>query len=70
MKAFHTNFMIRFQAYQKRTFNTISMTQRGALALRCIDIAQLMTHPAVYTLPSILRLYYKPLSMLQRATKS
>ena len=36
----------------------------------CIHTAQLMTHPAIYTLPFTLQLCYKPLGILQRVTKS
>ena len=46
------------------------MTPRGTLGLCCVRIAQLMTHPAVYTLPFTLQLCYKPLGILQRVTKS
>ena len=46
------------------------MTPRGTLGLCSIHIAQLMTHPAVYTLPFTLQLCYKPLGILQRVTKS
>ena len=46
------------------------MTPRGTLELCCDHIAQLMTHPAVYTLPFILQLCYKPLGILQWVTKS
>ena len=46
------------------------MTPRGTLGLCCVHIAQLMTHPAVYTLPFTLQLCYKSLGILQRVTKS
>ena len=46
------------------------MTPRGTLALRCVHIAQLMTHSAVYTLPFTLEICYKPLGILKRVTKS
>ena len=46
------------------------MTPRRTLGLCCVHIAQLMTHPAVYTLPFTLKLCYKPLGILQRVTKS
>ena len=36
----------------------------------CVHIAQLMTHPAMCTLPFTLQLCYKPLGILQRVTKS
>ena len=42
------------------------MTPRGT----CVHITQLMTHPAVNTLPFTLRLRYKPLGIQQRVTKS
>ena len=45
------------------------MTPRGTLGLCCVHIAQLMTHPAIYTTPFTLQLYYKPLGILQRVTK-
>ena len=46
------------------------MTPRGTLGSCCVHIAQLMTHPAVYTLPFTLQLCYKPPGILQRVTKS
>ena len=46
------------------------MTSRGIFRLWCIHIAQLMTHPAVYTLPFTLQLCYKLLGILQRVTKN
>ena len=48
----------------------IAMTPRGTLRLCCVHIAQLMTYPAIYTLPFTLQLCYKPLGILQRVTKS
>ena len=45
------------------------MTPRGTLGLCCVHIAQLMTHPAIYTLPFTMQLCYKPLGILQRVTK-
>ena len=45
------------------------MTPRGTLGL-CVHIAELMTHPAIYTLPFTLHLCYKPLGILERVTKS
>ena len=46
------------------------MTLGGTLGLCCVHIAQLMTHPAIYTLPFTLQLCYKPLGIMQRVTKS
>ena len=46
------------------------MTPRGTFGLSCVHIAQLVTHPAVCTLPFNLQLCYKPLGMLQKVTKS
>ena len=46
------------------------MTPRGTLGLYCVQIAQLMTHPAIYTLAFTLLLCYKPLGILQRVTKT
>ena len=46
------------------------MTPRETLGSCCVHIAQLLTHPAVYTLPFTLQLCYKPLGILQRVTKS
>ena len=46
------------------------MALRGTLGLCCVHITQLMTHPAVYTLPFTWQLCYKPLRILQRVTKS
>ena len=54
----------------KKPFDIIAMTPRGTLGLCCVHISQLMTHPAVYTLPFTLQLCYKPLGILQRVTKS
>ena len=51
-------------------FDIITVTPRGTLGLCCVHIAQLMTHPAIYTLPFTLQLCYKPLGILQRVTKS
>ena len=62
--------MITLKIYQKQSFDIIAMTPRGTLGLCCVHIAQLVTHPAVYTLPFTLQLCYKPLGILQRATKS
>ena len=55
---------------QKQPFDIIAMTPRGTLGLCCVHIAQLMTHPAIYTLPFTLQLCYKPLGILQSVTKS
>ena len=46
------------------------MTPRDTFGLCCVHIDQLMTHPAIYTLPLTLQLYFMSLSMLQRITKS
>ena len=46
------------------------MTLGGTLGLCCVHIAQLMTHPAIYTTPFTLQLCYKPLGIMQRVTKS
>ena len=46
------------------------MTPRETLGLCCVHIAQLMTHPAIYTTPFTLQLRYKPLGILERVTKS
>ena len=46
------------------------MTPRGTLGLCCGDIVQIMTHPAIYTLPFTFKLYYKLLGILQRVTKN
>ena len=54
---------------QKDTFDIIAVTPRGDLGLCCVHIAQLITHPAIYTLLFILQLCYKPLGTLQRVTK-
>ena len=45
------------------------MAPRETPVLCCIHIAELMTHPAIYTLPSALQLCYKLLGILQRVTK-
>ena len=46
------------------------MTPTGTLRLCCVHIAQLMTHPGIYTLPFTLQLCYNPLGILQRVIKS
>ena len=46
------------------------MIPRGTRGLCCVNIAQLMTHPAVYTILFPLKLCYKSLAILQRVTKS
>ena len=69
-KYLNTNFMIKLKICQKQPFDIIAMTPRGTLGLCCVHIAQLMTHPAIYTLPFTLQLCYKPLGILQRVTKS
>ena len=55
---------------QKQPSDIIAMTPRGTLGLCCVQSSQLMTHPAVYTLPFTWQLYYKPSGILQRVTKS
>ena len=55
---------------QQDPFDIIAMTPRETLWLCCVHIAQLMTHPAIYTTPFTLQLCYKPLGILQRVTKS
>ena len=62
--------MITFETCQKQPFDIIAMTPRGTIGLCCVHIAQLMTHPGVYTLPFTLQLCYKRLGILQRVTKS
>ena len=69
-KALNTNLMITLEICQKQRFDITAMTPRGTFGLCCVHIAQLITHPAVYTLPFILQLCYKPLGILQRITKS
>ena len=46
------------------------MTPRGTLGLCCVDIVQLMIHPAIYTLSFTLNLYNKFIGILQRVTKN
>ena len=54
------------------------MTARGTLGLNCVRIAELMTHPAIYTLPFTVILQaswhiqfsYKHLGILQGVTMS
>ena len=62
--------MIRLEICQKQPFDIIAMTQRGTLGLCCVHIAQLVTNPAVNTLPFTLQLFYKSLGTLQRVPKS
>ena len=53
---------------QKQPFG-IGMTPRGILGLCCAHIAQLMTHPDIYTLPFTLQFCYNPPGILQIVTK-
>ena len=62
--------MIKLEICQKQPFDIIAMTPSWTFGLCCVYITQLMTHPAVYTLPFTLQLCYKPLGILQRVTKS
>ena len=62
--------MITLEIFQKQPFDIIAMTPIGTLGLCCVHIAQLMTHPAVYTLPFTWHLCYKPIGILQRVTES
>ena len=39
------------------------MKPRGTLGLCCVHIAQLVTHPAVYTLPFTLQFVTSPLAL-------
>ena len=65
-----TNFIMILEICQQDPFDIIAMTPRETLWLCCVHIAQLMTHPAIYTTPFTLQLCYKPLGILQRVTKS
>ena len=58
------------EIFQKQPFDIMAMTPRGTLGLCCVHITQLLTRPAVYTLPFTLQLCYKSLDILQRVTKS
>ena len=69
-KALNTNLMIKLEICQKQPFDIIAMTPSWTFGLCCVYITQLMTHPAVYTLPFTLQLCYKPVGILQRVTKS
>ena len=62
--------MVILEICQKQPLDITAMTPRRTLGLCCAHIAQLMTHPAIYTLPFTLQLCYKPLGILQRVTKS
>ena len=62
--------MITMEICQKQPFDIVGMSPRGTFGLCCVHIAQLMIHPAVYTLPFTLQLCYKSLGILQRVTKS
>ena len=55
---------------QKQLFDITALTPRGTLESCCVHIAQLVTHPAIYTLSFTLQLCYKPLGILHRVTKS
>ena len=54
----------------KGTFWYHSNDTKGTPGLFCVQIAQLMTHPAIYTLPFTLQLCYKLLGILQSVAKS
>ena len=69
-KALNTKLLITLEICQKQPFDIIAMTPRGILGLCRFHIAQLMTHPTVYTLPFTLQLCYEPLGPRQRVTKS
>ena len=43
--------MIISDISEKQSFEIMKMTPRETLGLRCVQINQLMTYPAVYTLP-------------------
>ena len=47
----NTNCMVILETCQKQAFDIIAITPRGTLGLCYVPIPQLMTHPAVYTLP-------------------
>ena len=54
---------------QKQPFDIIAMTTRGTLGLCYAHIVQLMTDPAICTLPFTLQFCYKPPGILQIVTK-
>ena len=62
--------MIILEICRKQPFGIIGMTPKGTLGLCRSHIVQLMTHPAICTLPFTLQLCYNPLGILQRVTKS
>ena len=62
--------MIILEIWKKQPFDITAMTPRGTLGLCCAHITQLMTYPALSTLPFTLQSFYKPLGILQRVTKS
>ena len=45
-------------------YDIVAITPRETLGLCCAHIAQLMTHPAIYTLPFTLQFCHKPHSIL------
>ena len=55
--------MVILEICQEQPFG-IGMTARGTLGLCFAHIAQLMTHPAIYTLPFTLQFCYKPPGIL------
>ena len=59
-----------FKGLSKKPFDIKAIIPRGILELFCVHIPQLMTYPAVYTLPFTLQLCYKPLGISKRVTKS
>ena len=59
----NTNCMVILETCQKQAFDIIAITPRGTLGLCYVHIPQLMTNPAVYTLPFTLQLCYKPLGI-------
>ena len=54
---------------KKKTFDVVETTPRETLALCCVDIAQLITHPTNPTLSFSLQLFCKALGILRRITK-
>ena len=62
--------MTILEIYQKKPFDIVAMTPRSTVGFCCACIAQSITHPAISTLTFTPQLCYKPLSMLQRVTKS
>ena len=58
--------MIIWEMCQEDSSDNIAVTPGGTLKLCCVHTAQLMTHPAIYTVQITLQLCYKRIGILER----